>query len=659
MAPLNPRISYTHSLSELSVNRKDPCEVIRELISNSYDAKATRIQIYPLLKEKAFIYFDNGIGLSETQEINGITPYEAFFSIGMSTKIQGEAIGYKCQGSKLCFASKKFTLITRCSGEDNWRSISIDNPKKNLTLHYDIQSRQNDKPWETLEYLLRINAQIRPIIEHLNKAFFTKKFTKGAMMIVEGLEIESFSDFYDADEDAREQWSYLKNYIRFNTRYGDTRCLRSAETGFPATPAQSFKQSAGYNDECKLYLWATKGKNKLQELQDIGKVGYPYLSKPDESDKSQIKSPANVARLSDGRFYSRHAKRFEYAGGTYCLVLAIDGNRRALDKYPELSRQGKKSSGIRLTDQRGTFICSEGVKICAYNEIFEHSKLQKYEGLKTANGQSHYIFMINGSFDVVTNRNSLTDAALSILTEESFVEKIKTFLDDAWGTSEVFQELVKRLNKDVTNAKLDQYAEKLDALKAGIQYRPRFMVQDIESLKEKWILEPEIGEEHWVGALYTMFAHLITSDSPYADIWLRPRTFSSMGIDSVAVDSTEHSLAENVHKAIEYKYAFSPSDEFNHPLILTSQIVCWEMPAGQNNQNIEDSYNYYGDIVLTDKLDGIGYEIQNIQCRTGEFHGGNIKVISLKKLIDKTFPNCKWETPPPPRQEGKSPRKKK
>lgn len=38
--PKYPTISYTHILSELSVNRKDPCEVIRELISNSYDAKA-------------------------------------------------------------------------------------------------------------------------------------------------------------------------------------------------------------------------------------------------------------------------------------------------------------------------------------------------------------------------------------------------------------------------------------------------------------------------------------------------------------------------------------------------------------------------------------------------------------------------------------------
>jgi hypothetical protein len=157
----HPEIDYKHVLSELSVNRKDPCEVIRELISNSYDAQASRIEIYPLLQYQGFIFFDNGIGLSETEEVNGITPYRAFFSIGKSTKIQGDFIGYKCQGSKLCFASKKFTLITRCSNEDNWRSISIDNPKNNLSPQYNIQSNIDNNPWETIQNLFSIPKRQR------------------------------------------------------------------------------------------------------------------------------------------------------------------------------------------------------------------------------------------------------------------------------------------------------------------------------------------------------------------------------------------------------------------------------------------------------------------------------------------------------------------
>ncbi|NEP08578.1 MAG: hypothetical protein F6K34_29750 [Okeania sp. SIO4D6] len=226
--PKYPVISYNHILSELSVNREDPCEVIRELISNSYDANASKIQIYPLLQEKGFIYFDNGIGLSETKEINGITPYVAFFSIGKSTKIQGESIGYKCQGSKLCFASKKITIITKCSEENSWRYKSIDNPQKNINDSFDIASEFSEQPWNILTELFpRKKAQTQNIVKELNQDFFTSQFSdRGTMIIIEGLEVQDFSDYYSSDDYGKKQWSYLKHYIRFNTRHGDMRILR-------------------------------------------------------------------------------------------------------------------------------------------------------------------------------------------------------------------------------------------------------------------------------------------------------------------------------------------------------------------------------------------------------------------------------------------------
>jgi hypothetical protein len=157
------------------------------------------------------------------------------------------------------------------------------------------------------------------------------------------------------------------------------RILRPETTGFPASKAESFKKTPGYKDRVKLSLWTKKG---LEEV----KAGYPYLPKPDEQDKSQIQSPIKgpqiVSKLSDGRFSSRAATTFEFEERTYCLILAIDGNRRALEKYEQLGRKGHKKYGIRLTDQRGTFICSEGVKICQFNQLFEHSQLQDYAVLE-------------------------------------------------------------------------------------------------------------------------------------------------------------------------------------------------------------------------------------------------------------------------------------
>ena len=64
---MQPRIEFKHVLGELSVNRHDPCEVLRELISNSYDANATKIIYSPLNEERGLIFYDNGSGLNTTK----------------------------------------------------------------------------------------------------------------------------------------------------------------------------------------------------------------------------------------------------------------------------------------------------------------------------------------------------------------------------------------------------------------------------------------------------------------------------------------------------------------------------------------------------------------------------------------------------------------
>jgi hypothetical protein len=129
---MHPHIEFSHILNELSVNRNDPCEVIREIISNAYDAAASKILYAPLEEESGFLFFDNGVGLSSDEAINGVTPYEAFFSIGKSTKKKGESIGYKCQGAKLCFAATRILVITRSAKEADWRAIRIENPRQVL-----------------------------------------------------------------------------------------------------------------------------------------------------------------------------------------------------------------------------------------------------------------------------------------------------------------------------------------------------------------------------------------------------------------------------------------------------------------------------------------------------------------------------------------------
>lgn len=72
---LKPKISYTHALKkEISVNRDDPCEVVHELVSNSYDAEAREIYIWPIPISRSLVFFDIGKGISSKDKTNGITP---------------------------------------------------------------------------------------------------------------------------------------------------------------------------------------------------------------------------------------------------------------------------------------------------------------------------------------------------------------------------------------------------------------------------------------------------------------------------------------------------------------------------------------------------------------------------------------------------------
>lgn len=55
---LNPKQSFQHTLQEISVNRDSPCELVRELISNAYDAIAKNIFVFPLLERKGLIFHE-------------------------------------------------------------------------------------------------------------------------------------------------------------------------------------------------------------------------------------------------------------------------------------------------------------------------------------------------------------------------------------------------------------------------------------------------------------------------------------------------------------------------------------------------------------------------------------------------------------------------
>ncbi len=622
---MNPQIDFKHVLGELSVNRNDPCEVVRELISNSYDASAKNIRYAAINSLRGFVYWDDGVGLHRTEIRNGITPYEAFFSIGKSTKTKGDAIGYKCQGSKLCFASSRIFVLSRTADDPIWYGKVIENPRQTLGPEIDIEPVETSTPWVDLANFCGTAAHdSAKVSAQFDQSFFEMRFKTGTLISVQSLDVENFTKYLLGAASLPD--SYLTTYIRFSTRHGDTRVISTGQ-GFKPNQVKQISTSIG---GCSFEIF------NGQAFESVT-FGFPYLSASVEAD---IKSPLDVARLRDGRFSARYAKRFKYGNDYYSLILAIDGNRRAHVGYAMLDRKGAAKSGLRLSDQRGVAISVNGIKVCLFNDIFLRSELEDYQILRESDSTQHYLFVIDGPFDLVTNRNSLSKSAAGVFEDGAFIAELKKFLDDAKQNTPVFSELVSRLNREQREAKLNQQIEILRFSKESIAKRERFRIGEGEA--KTLFVSPQPGEEYLVGVLYALLREKLEDSSPYTKYWKKIFTFSTQGIDSVACDSGE-SLETKDLVSVEYKYEFSNSGPFNHALCLVNFIVAWNVILN-DAEVISDDYDCFG---VVRKVEAGIYEIYDIEDKGGSSYDQHIvTVVSLKELIRKTWPNTTFKTPP-------------
>lgn len=630
---LKPQIEFRHVLSELSVNRNDPCEVLRELISNSYDAGAKHIEYVPMKDQQGFGFLDDGTGLDPVTEVKGITPWAAFFSIGKSTKSRGDGIGYKCQGSKLCFACSRILVATTSgSPKGEWKYKIIDNPRNNLDISLDITPQTTkDLPTLLTDFFATPSGDTTSAISYLKKRASALK-QSGTLILIDKLDTEDFGKYFAVGSNPDE--CYVYNYIRFYTRHGDVRWITTGQGGQGFTSAQRSQITPGILSAI-LCCYA-------DNTSTIIPFGYPYLniSKPDPT----IKTPTLISRLRDGRFYARAAKSFSVGGNKFSIILAIDGNRRALDEYNSLGRRGKGQarSGLRLSDHRGVFIAVKGIKVCKYPDLL--SNLEGYEVLSEGDSPSHYSLILDGHFDLVTNRNALTKSALDTLTTTDFLAQVRSFLDGFRSTNSVFAELIARLKRESSEVLLSEQIDLLESAKKEVKSRERFRIKDAAS-HEHLFLSPGPGEEYLVGILYSQLAAMEPKKTGFEKYWRKIITFSTQGIDSLGLrdEKAKPPLAPSNVCSIEYKYEFNNNGPFNHALAVVDYIVAWSVTVDETKP-VRDTYTCFGNIAKVSGSD-FEWEISAIENNDGGQYSQTITVIELKKLILKTF-DTKFATPP-------------
>ena len=138
---IRPRVNEAREFLEIAKDFKDPKEIIREALSNSWDAGANFVELkFELARipgmpraRKIMVHInDNGDGMSsEQRESVGSSEIEGFFNLGDTLKPQG-SIGSKGHGTKIYYKSE---------------GIAIDTWKNGKHIH----AKSEVPPWESLQ----------------------------------------------------------------------------------------------------------------------------------------------------------------------------------------------------------------------------------------------------------------------------------------------------------------------------------------------------------------------------------------------------------------------------------------------------------------------------------------------------------------------------
>lgn len=119
-----PTVNEVNEFLEIASDFEDPLEVIRESLSNAYDAGATNVRI-------SIEHAENGSHIVVADDGHGMDGRDlaSFFDLGNSRKEDG--IGYKGHGTKIFYKSDRITVETVHEGterravmDDPWRKLN-------------------------------------------------------------------------------------------------------------------------------------------------------------------------------------------------------------------------------------------------------------------------------------------------------------------------------------------------------------------------------------------------------------------------------------------------------------------------------------------------------------------------------------------------------
>ena len=307
---ITPKVDETQEFIEIANDFSNPLDLVREAISNAYDADAKEIKIKFQVDSNygesilRITIEDNGSGMNR----EGL---QSFFDLGNSLRRSDDnAIGEKGHGTKVFFNSRKIEVTT-------WRDGT------------EFHAVMND-PFRNL-YDRKI-----PVVQVDEKDSETN--TSGTIIVIEG---------YNNNRRDRFTHEILKDYIIWFTKHG------SVEKAIQPDKYTTILYLQGLGrDDYELIEW---GHYFPEDSKDINKLFEEYITKaPNFYSKKFIKT----------------GELRNYPEIKYEAVFCIEGNRVKYSYNPMLRRSGYSAprGAYTIQERYGLWLTKDFIPIQRKNE---------------------------------------------------------------------------------------------------------------------------------------------------------------------------------------------------------------------------------------------------------------------------------------------------
>lgn len=305
-----PSVNATQEFIEIANDFSNPLDIVREAISNAYDAKATEIKIiFDVIQDYGeavlkITLSDNGSGMNK----EGL---QSFFDLGNSLhRNDQDAIGKKGHGTKVYFNSKKICVTTVNCGEKY--SALMDEPFKKL-----------------------FNREIPKVSVHAE-----------SIKDLNGTTIE----IYGYNNNRRDKFTHaiLKDYIGWFTKHGSFENIFKPDLFKKMT---LLLQGLGQNKP-EVIPW---GHFFPKESVDLNKLFTTYL----------IKAPDHYCKI-----VKKEGQLKNFPEIKYDAVFSIEGKNVKYSYNPLIRRSGYSApeGSYTIQERYGLWLCKDFIPIQRKNE---------------------------------------------------------------------------------------------------------------------------------------------------------------------------------------------------------------------------------------------------------------------------------------------------